>query len=75
MRLGTGSMPSPYEHDLKGLFMPVAAEPSLTDRKEGDRRTIASSELFGGQTEVLILHNGEEYRLRVTRQDKLILTK
>jgi hemin uptake protein HemP len=34
-----------------------------------------SSELFGGQTEVLILHRGEQYRLRLTRQDKLILTK
>ena len=55
--------------------MPVAVEPSLPERKEGDRKTIASTDLFDGQTEVLILHNGEQYRLRVTRQDKLILTK
>ncbi|SFC12127.1 hemin uptake protein HemP [Devosia psychrophila] len=55
--------------------MPVAEEPSRPERTDGDRKTIASTELFDGQTEVLILHNGEQYRLRVTRQDKLILTK
>lgn len=31
--------------------------------------------LFDGRREVLIVHNGEEYRLRITRQEKLILTK
>jgi len=31
--------------------------------------------LFEGRREVVIVHNGEEYRLRITRQDKLILTK
>lgn len=37
--------------------------------------TIASAALFAGQREVHILHQGEQYRLRITRQDKLILTK
>jgi hemin uptake protein HemP len=36
---------------------------------------IDGAQLFGGQREVLIVHNGEEYRLRITRQEKLILTK
>lgn len=40
-----------------------------------DRRVMPSDELFDGQSEVIILHNGEQYRLRITRQDKLILTK
>jgi len=31
--------------------------------------------LLGGQQEVRLLHRGQEYRLRVTRQGKLILTK
>jgi len=31
--------------------------------------------LFATGREVLILHAGEQYRLRLTRQDKLILTK
>lgn len=31
--------------------------------------------LFQGKQEVLIAHNGETYRLRVTRNGRLILTK
>jgi hemin uptake protein HemP len=31
--------------------------------------------LFAGQTELRLRHRGEEYRLRITRQGKLILTK
>ena len=55
--------------------MPAAVEPQSGDRQTADRRTIESAALFDGETEVLILHNGEQYRLRITRQDKLILTK
>ena len=36
---------------------------------------IRSEDLFRGQTEVRVLHRGDEYRLRITRQGKLILTK
>ena len=32
-------------------------------------------DLLGGGREVIILHAGERYRLRVTANDKLILTK
>ena len=32
-------------------------------------------ELLGGGREVIIIHAGERYRLRVTANDKLILTK
>ncbi len=31
--------------------------------------------LFQGSQEILIGHNGETYRLRITRNGKLILTK
>lgn len=34
-----------------------------------------SSELFCGQRELVIEHEGAEYRLQLTRQGKLILTK
>ena len=34
-----------------------------------------SASLFEGRQEIVIIHNGHEYRLRVTRQNKLILTK
>lgn len=38
--------------------------------------SVDSGQLFeGGQRELIILHQGEAYRLRITRQEKLILTK
>lgn len=37
--------------------------------------TLASNDLFQGNREVLIEHNGEVYRLRITRTGKLILNK
>jgi hemin uptake protein HemP len=36
---------------------------------------IASEQLLRGQNEVLIHHAGQEYRLRLTKQNKLILNK
>jgi len=37
-------------------------------------RQIASGELFGGAREIVIEHGGRLYRLRITQNDKLILT-
>ena len=39
------------------------------------RKRLNSRELFGAMREVVIDHVGEEYRLRITSQGKLILTK
>jgi hemin uptake protein HemP len=39
------------------------------------RRSVASDDLFQGVRELVILHRNEEYRLRITRAGKLILTK
>ena len=36
---------------------------------------IESSEVFRGQREVVIVHHGTEYRLHITKANKLILTK
>jgi len=36
---------------------------------------IDSSELFAGSREIVIAHGRETYRLRLTAQNKLILTK
>ena len=47
---------------------PPAAEPAIT-------RQVASAALFPGRREIIIVHHGQEYRLRITRADKLILTK
>jgi hemin uptake protein HemP len=38
-------------------------------------RTITSDVLFAGKRELLIRHASESYRLRITNQGKLILTK
>jgi hemin uptake protein HemP len=40
-----------------------------------EQRVLRSEDLLKGAREVTILHAGEAYRLRVTSNDKLILTK
>lgn len=55
--------------------MPAAQGPERHDHPVESPRTLTSTTLFEGSSEVLILHNGVQYRLRITRQDKLILTK
>ncbi len=37
--------------------------------------TLTTEELFAGKDEIVLIHNGSTYRLRITRQNKLILTK
>jgi hemin uptake protein HemP len=39
------------------------------------KRSTTSRELLGEVKELLIIHAGEEYRLRITSNNKLILTK
>lgn len=41
----------------------------------GRPRVVRTEDLFGTTREVIIRHGQEEYRLRITRADKLILTK
>ncbi|MCH9742117.1 MAG: hemin uptake protein HemP [Proteobacteria bacterium] len=50
---------------------------TLLPFKQGNtgHRVIASSVLFAGKTELRILHGGVEYLLRITKENKLILTK
>lgn len=50
------------------LLAPSAPRP-------GGSRQIDSAMLLGPQGEVFIRHHGQVYRLRVTSQGKLILTK
>ena len=37
-------------------------------------RKVSSSVLLGPDRELVIVHNGREYRLRLTQNDRLILT-
>jgi hemin uptake protein HemP len=50
------------------------AQDLQTDRVKGVP-IIPSDSLFNQQDEVVIVHQGEQYRLRRTRNGKLILTK
>jgi hemin uptake protein HemP len=54
-----------------------AAEPAVADAPAADctPRRVLSEHLIGPAREVLIRHAGCDYRLRITRQGKLILTK
>jgi hemin uptake protein HemP len=52
----------------------------VTDEKATEYSTarlkrISTEALFEGSREILISHNGETYRLRITAKGRLILTK
>jgi hemin uptake protein HemP len=51
-----------------------AAVPNVAALVEKKLR-IESNSLFQGKSEVIILHQNEEYNLRITKNGKLILTK
>ena len=48
--------------------------PASTASPAGPRR-LASAALFQRAREIVIVHGAQEYRLRITKADKLILTK
>lgn len=54
-----------------------AGEPiEITPKRNPKPRVrLTSAELLGQSREVIIEHGGDEYRLRLTSQGKLILTK
>lgn len=53
-----------------------AKELQRTDDNRGDPvRVLESKDLFEGSTEILIRHDGAVYRMKITRQGKLILNK
>ena len=54
---------------------PSTARPERSRGAAGERQPLDSAVLLGGRAEVEIVHQGETYRLRRTRQGKLILTK
>lgn len=51
------------------------AEPEAPLRRAETRNVWRSEDLLGSETEAVIVHRGQEYRLRCTRQGKLILFK
>ncbi len=63
----------------KKFFEPISSttlEPCVHQgAAQASRPRLHSKELFGTAREIVIEHAGDEYRLRLTRQGKLILTK
>jgi hemin uptake protein HemP len=53
----------------------AAADEPIETSPHAVVRTLRSGELFRGANEIHIDHAGQIYRLRKTKQDKLILTK
>ncbi len=59
-------------------MIPTPPRPPTPRPEEGitrEQRRIAVEELFAGARELRIVHGEEEYRLSLTRNGKLILTK
>ncbi len=54
---------------------PRPARADARSEPEPGPRRLSSEQVFCGRIEVVIDHAGTQYRLRVTRQNKLILTK
>ncbi len=53
----------------------TASQSAKAPSKQTVEKSYDSRDLFCGRQEILIEHAGHAYRLRITRQDKLILTK
>lgn len=59
----------PFPHALQAFKTAVTARDTQT------RPRLRSEDLFRSGNELIIEHRGEEYRLKLTRNDKLILNK
>jgi hemin uptake protein HemP len=55
-------------------MQPQTGQKSSRQAARAEPRRISSEALLAGQQELVILHNGREYRLRLTQTGKLILT-
>ena len=52
----------------------IAAKPQNAE-KSGAIKQMNVSDLMGDDREIIIVHQGDEYHLRLTSNNKLILTK
>jgi hemin uptake protein HemP len=59
---------------IVNYFMSPEKKPQVGARTATAPKRIPSEALLGPNRELVIVHNGREYRLRLTQNDKLILT-
>jgi hemin uptake protein HemP len=57
------------------LAPPASASPATTKNDPPPPLVIEAEQLFQGRREIAIEHEGNRYRLRITRRNKLILQK
>jgi hemin uptake protein HemP len=66
-------------HRLDGAHLEGSMEPVVTTKQQPiptqSKPRVRATALLQGHREVIIEHGNEEYRLRLTRQGKLLLTK
>lgn len=69
-------MPTDPSHTVSPAPPPAAFRLPVEPRQQFcPLCTFPADHLFQGRQEVLIAHKGETYRLRITKNGKLILTK
>ena len=64
-----------FEHAMHDVQLSSNRHPASTPAPARELKRVSTEELIGPAREVLIRHAGCDYRLRITRQGKLILTK
>lgn len=57
------------------LALPAPVASALSSTLHPGKPQLKSDDLFSGTREINILHNEDTYRLSITKQGKLILTK
>ena len=71
----TAIMTAPSGDNAGGAGKNAENPPSATRLLTMNGSRIDSRELFATEREIIIAHGGDNYRLRLTSQNKLILTK
>jgi hemin uptake protein HemP len=64
-----------FEHPMHDAQLSSNRTSAPTSVPPREPRRVSTEDLIGSAREVLIRHAGCDYRLRITRQGKLILTK
>jgi hemin uptake protein HemP len=67
--------PESNERDLPPPPQAAGSPPAVAAAGVGQPPVIDAQALFARGSEVRLIHRGMEYRLRITKQGKLILTK
>lgn len=71
----TAMKPKTFDQDMPGKAMLARQMARFGSSVAAARMELNSGVLFAGSSEVVINHGAEIYHLRLTRQNKLILTK